>query len=411
MPFHLSVLSCAEECQQGSQTLALSALATFLNRAIADGILDTATNKQSSLTASMQQQFERAELLLNLPCLFMDATDTLSAGAEPDGGPASFLDALPKGLQHQTSYLDPLSKPKALLQVYHRLQHVWPSGVFTSDAAATAAAPAGELALAVLRYMPHAGQVQSNSDSRQLGGKEAAPPFWGVHALEKAIFVLHQISVTRFGGRMPSQGPARIPLSLTDIELMRSPYYLPGLGVLLCTMAYSLLIQHNSGLPGLLSNSCSASAAASGSTANKQEQSSSTFHSTQQDAPASGQQRQGHAGKPLLVSAAAKTGQPQGILKAWEGASWHSQLLPASQQLLFELLDVEARVVLWAASCRSETAQGHNVSGPIAMQLPRFCQLAGTAAPAQRRARSAAAGAACVLGAVWAVLGELPAAD
>lgn len=372
VPFHLSVLSCAEEVQHGSQTFALSALATFLDRAIADGILDTATNKQSSLTASMQQQFEAAELLLNLPCLFMDTTDTLLA-AEPDGdrGP----------------YWDPLSKAKALLQVYHRLQHVWPSGVFTSDAAATAAAPAGELALAVLRYMPHAGRLQSDSNSQRPGGKEAAPPFWGVHALEKAIFVLHQISVTRFGGRIPSQGPARIPLSLTDIELMRSPSYLPGLGVLLCTMAYSLLIQHKGGLPGLVSNSSSASAAASSSTTNKQEQSSSTTQqqadSAQQDAPAS---NQGCAGKPLLLSATANAGLPCSILKAWERASRHSQLLPASQQLLFKLLDVEAWVVLWAASCRSETALGHNVSGPIAM-LRSYLDFANS--PAQQRLRSA----------------------
>ena len=155
------------------------------------------SSQQTPLTALLQQQFE-AELLPNLPTLMVITSDALNsaAAAGSNGGSSGSncgsRNGISAGYRRFEETYNLLARANHLLHVYYKIRHVWPMGVFTSDAAAAAAAPACELSLAIVRVVP--GCVQRTC-------QPPPPPLHVLMPLNKSLFALHQALVLRFEGR------------------------------------------------------------------------------------------------------------------------------------------------------------------------------------------------------------------
>lgn len=73
------------------------------------------------------------------------------------------------------------------------------------------------------------------------------------------MFVLHQALVMRFLGRVGSSAVSTTAPTLSDLELLQSPKYLRGMGMLIMTTGYSVLISEHKNLPGFSRTASSSS--------------------------------------------------------------------------------------------------------------------------------------------------------
>jgi hypothetical protein len=189
IPELLASWCCDPDIDKDLRTVGFSALAALFDSLCDDGILCPVTNKQSALTRTLQQKIEQSDLILNLPSLLMMAADDLTDAAAASGSSSGSGGGSIGGQELQLA--------NHLLNVYFRMQFVWPAGTLTSEVAAAAAVPAVELALAVGRYLSRLVQQQQ----QQQQGSHLQPPLQGLMPMDMSLFVLQQAMITRFTGR------------------------------------------------------------------------------------------------------------------------------------------------------------------------------------------------------------------
>jgi hypothetical protein len=278
---------------ENTRSAAFAALAAMLEAMDDAGVLDS-DFRQTSLTAALQQQMEQSGLLTALPALLQSTTDSLLE---------SVATGRLSGFSATGHTWGKFAFAHRIMSVYNSLQYIWPPGDFTAEAAATAAAPAVGLALAVISFMGSYTQQQQQLQP----GKPAPAPVQGILVLAKAMDVLHQALVMRFLGRVGAAGTvSNARPFLSDLELLESPNYLRGMGMLVMTAGYSVLLTAHKTLPGFVK-----AASSSGANSSSAASSSGSSNSSRQGlsaANAAGGAPQGGQGSSSGADSGAKKG-------------------------------------------------------------------------------------------------------
>jgi hypothetical protein len=223
-------------------------------------VLDALGHKHSSLTVALQQQLQQSGLLLYLPDTLRSTADQLLAEAAAGTLSSATVDGHPWSV---------LFLAQAVLLFYVRVECVWPPGVFTSEVAADAAAPAADVTLAICAFVGRYAQQQQQlwSQQQQQQSRLMPAPLHGLVMLATTCHVLRRALVWRYMGRMDDGGFGTF--SRAELMLQETPACWKGLGMLLLMAGYSLLIQQHKKLPGVNTKNSSSSSSSSSTLTSK----------------------------------------------------------------------------------------------------------------------------------------------